>query len=249
MRTDILATVILNRAATFAAKAHSGQFRKDGVTPYIVHPLRVAGMLTRAGATDLEVLCGIWHDVPEDCPEKVEDLILEIQSYKFSDAKNAEIMAILDALCKPSLDDGNREKRNVKFARQVIDAGDSAILIKLYDRIDNVLDSPNMGKFAERYVVEETGQLIAEMMSERQKQRNVMPDWITALIILKNIRHDMIETMGWEADPIGLGDKDRCKLFNCAEHGFVYKSTAVDEDLDIPCPDCGYPMSFEGFLP
>ena len=30
------------RAASFAARQHHGQFRKDGATPYVAHPVRVA---------------------------------------------------------------------------------------------------------------------------------------------------------------------------------------------------------------
>lgn len=52
-------------ASEFAKVAHAGQFRRDGVTPYITHPEAVANMLR--GESD-EVLATAWlHDVVEDC--------------------------------------------------------------------------------------------------------------------------------------------------------------------------------------
>lgn len=58
-------------AREIATKAHEGQFRRDGVTPYITHPEAVA---SRVSVTAEPVA---WlHDVLEDCPEwKLEHLI------------------------------------------------------------------------------------------------------------------------------------------------------------------------------
>lgn len=40
---------ITERALEFATKAHEGQFRKDGVTPYIEHPEIVHRIVTKIG--------------------------------------------------------------------------------------------------------------------------------------------------------------------------------------------------------
>lgn len=55
----------LHHAITIAVRAHAGQFDLDGVTPYILHPLRV--MLAVKGDTDA-MMVGVLHDVVEDCP-------------------------------------------------------------------------------------------------------------------------------------------------------------------------------------
>jgi GTP diphosphokinase / guanosine-3',5'-bis(diphosphate) 3'-diphosphatase len=55
-------------AILFAAAAHTGQFRKDGTTPYINHPLQVMHHLVHVAAiSDEELLCAaVLHDVIED---------------------------------------------------------------------------------------------------------------------------------------------------------------------------------------
>lgn len=57
----------MKRAARFAAEAHKGQLRKDGKTPYINHPVRVAMALRAAGVLDRATLdAAMLHDVIED---------------------------------------------------------------------------------------------------------------------------------------------------------------------------------------
>ena len=56
---------MLIEALEFAAKAHEGQKRKNGV-PYIVHPVSVAFELLRSGADERLVCAGLLHDTMED---------------------------------------------------------------------------------------------------------------------------------------------------------------------------------------
>lgn len=156
--------IILDKAAMLAVRAHQGQTRKDGVTPYITHPLRVANLVSTHGGSHLEVLCAYWHDILEDCPPIWHQrLIHEMTTeYGFGETAAGNVMRVLAALCKPTV--GNRHDRNEAFITQVVNAGMSAVLVKLCDRIDNVLDSDGMGApFAKTYVVEETGRLIEKM--------------------------------------------------------------------------------------
>ena len=54
-----------------ANKAHSGQFRRDGTTPYINHP---ADVFSRVGG-DVDSQAVAWlHDVLEDTKETEESL-------------------------------------------------------------------------------------------------------------------------------------------------------------------------------
>ncbi len=46
---------MLHTAHALAMQAHWNQTRKDGVTPQIIHPLRVQGLLGRCGVKDMEV--------------------------------------------------------------------------------------------------------------------------------------------------------------------------------------------------
>ncbi len=62
------------KARQFAEKAHKGQIRKSGNIPYITHPIRVARILEKAGASDALVCAGYLHDVVEDTPIEIEEV-------------------------------------------------------------------------------------------------------------------------------------------------------------------------------
>lgn len=65
----------LMAAVLLAAQKHNGQYRKDGVTPYIKHPEAVAGYLQGIGITDANILAAAWlHDVVEDTDCTITDL-------------------------------------------------------------------------------------------------------------------------------------------------------------------------------
>ena len=63
------------QALAVAEEAHEGVFRKDGVTPYIEHPMKVASLLFDLGCRDETVLsAAILHDVIEDSKITIIDL-------------------------------------------------------------------------------------------------------------------------------------------------------------------------------
>lgn len=57
----------IERAVRVAFEAHAGQLRKGlDRAPYVVHPVHVAVMLARLGASDEAIQAGLLHDVVED---------------------------------------------------------------------------------------------------------------------------------------------------------------------------------------
>jgi GTP diphosphokinase / guanosine-3',5'-bis(diphosphate) 3'-diphosphatase len=66
------------RAAQFAADKHSGQFRKDGKTRYIAHPVTVANILAREGgiADEATLIAALLHDTIEDTGTSHAELVL-----------------------------------------------------------------------------------------------------------------------------------------------------------------------------
>lgn len=61
-------------ASSIARKAHEGQFRRDGLTPYITHPEAVAKSLE---GEHPDVIATAWlHDVLEDTDTTMQDLLL-----------------------------------------------------------------------------------------------------------------------------------------------------------------------------
>lgn len=63
---------IVSLAKAIAEKAHEGQKRRDGVTPYIKHPEAVAARVY--GESDYVRAAAWLHDVLEDTSENIESL-------------------------------------------------------------------------------------------------------------------------------------------------------------------------------
>lgn len=99
---------LIERAFLIALKAHEGQMRKEAPVPYIVHPVRVAILLTRYGFSDKVVAAGLVHDVVEDTPVSLDEVRAELgeavaalvapvthdDSLPWEDQKNAYIESV-----------------------------------------------------------------------------------------------------------------------------------------------------------
>lgn len=65
-------------ALKIATQAHHGQFRKDGRTPYIIHPVRVAERFKDDYMKTLSVLHDVLEDSDQDLsmfPKEVTDVL------------------------------------------------------------------------------------------------------------------------------------------------------------------------------
>lgn len=70
------------KALVFATSAHAGQFRKVTLMPYVVHPIRVGGILrTFYPHNEGLEIAGYLHDVVEDTPFTVENIQAEFGAY------------------------------------------------------------------------------------------------------------------------------------------------------------------------
>lgn len=119
-------------AASFAARAHRHQIRKDERTPYLAHPVRVA--LTVAlvfGCTDETVMAAaLLHDVIEDTTVDYDDVLAHF---------GPEVAGLVAALSKdPRLVESEREPR---YDKRLDKADWRARLIKLADVYDNFSDA------------------------------------------------------------------------------------------------------------
>ena len=63
----------IEKAFSYAAKKHEGQFRKSG-EGYIHHPLEVAYILASIYAGPSTIIAGLLHDVVEDTEYTYEDI-------------------------------------------------------------------------------------------------------------------------------------------------------------------------------
>lgn len=149
-----------NIASIYAAQAHLGQTRKDGVTPYIVHPARVAGLVTQFGGSPTTVIAAWFHDVVEDCQGNPEEdhVIPALKQMEIGPGSYAWI-EILDNIRFMTKDASlHKKERESEFLSRLEQASAEQGLLKVCDRIDNLLDAPNCQNvsktWAEEYFAE-----------------------------------------------------------------------------------------------
>jgi len=193
---DFLATepahrlLVIKTAADHASRAHKGQFRKDRKTPYIIHPARVAGLVGIFNGSHVAVIAAWLHDVYEDCsPEWIVKTDELIEGLPLPPDERQEIAAIVDALTKKNTIQ-RKADRLPDSLRRILDAPPEAILVKICDRIDNLLDSADRnGGFTKHYLAS-TDELI-DTLSERAS----LNGYETALDILVQIRNSNLKKL------------------------------------------------------
>jgi len=120
------------RAASFAARHHLHQVRRDGKTPYASHPFRVALTLRHVFeiADPVALTAALLHDVIEDTTVDYDDLAEEF---------GTEVAAIVAALSKDArMPEPERERA---YDEQLSRADWRAKAIKLADVYDNHCDA------------------------------------------------------------------------------------------------------------
>lgn len=115
---------LLNKALKFARVKHKGQYRDDGVTPYVVHPMQVAQILTLLFKDENLICAALLHDVIEDTDTTYEDLKKEFN------------MDIADLVMEVTKKEGILGRAatfpNLKTQR--------GIMLKFADRLSNISD-------------------------------------------------------------------------------------------------------------
>ncbi len=123
----------LPQAYAFAARAHTGQFRKGaGQVPYINHPCAVAALVDKAGSSEAAIMAAVLHDVVED----TSVTLAEIES-----AFGAEVAGLVDALTDtPEMEALTDGVRKTMQAEKITHAPVAAKLVKLADQTNNLQD-------------------------------------------------------------------------------------------------------------
>ena len=127
-----LNTQLLLKAAHFAANKHRDQRRKDDeASPYIIHPISVALIISEiGGVTDEEVLAAaLLHDTIEDTETTADEL-----EHVFGRRIRSLVEEVTDDKALPK-----RERKRMQIEHAATISKDAA-LIKLGDKISNVND-------------------------------------------------------------------------------------------------------------
>lgn len=159
----------IQKAKEIATIAHEGVTRKNSNDPYIVHPERVAKMVAKHGGSE-DMICAAWlHDVKEDAPQFMSEVYNNFSS---------NIINLIDELSKPEGVDKLKWIEDFKYASR------EAVIIKMADRIDNLLDVESMGKkWLKKYLIQTEAILIAASYKGLKQHRvfEILKDRYTEL--------------------------------------------------------------------
>lgn len=131
-----MAADMVVKAISYAARRHRGQTRKDGVTPYAAHPMRVMlSVLREFGEADPETLAAaVLHDTIEDTSTDFDAVAEEFG------AKVAGYVALLTK--DKRLPEEEREDR---YFEGLAGAPRPVRLCKIADTLDNLRDAAGPG--------------------------------------------------------------------------------------------------------
>ncbi len=120
------------KAASLAARFHMNQARKDGRTPYVAHPFRVALVVCNVFQVHDPIIlsAALLHDVIEDTPADYDDV------FHLCGREVADLVAAMTKDMR--LPDAQREPA---YDRQLGEADWRVKLIKLADVYDNICDA------------------------------------------------------------------------------------------------------------
>ena len=154
-------------AMKFAFCAHDGQRRKDGRTPYIVHPIAVVRYLSsdlRVSDPDL-LSAAALHDVIEDTGTSLGELA---RHFGRNTARLVEELTVPREFHGPEVPDSRKTE---VLVRDIARMSWKAVLIKLADRLDNLSDMNNAvwSSQKRRRYIEQTAQLL-DVVKRRQQE-------------------------------------------------------------------------------
>ncbi len=145
----------------FAAKKHEGQFRADGVTPYIEHPIKVAELVKKYKKSrniDAIVAAALLHDTLEDTYTSYRELV-----DNFGEIVASMVMEVTTASYMPHLvGKGNYLKH------KMLDMSNYSLCIKLADRLANVMDAKSLPEERREKTVFDTYEIIEYLEENRQ---------------------------------------------------------------------------------
>jgi guanosine-3',5'-bis(diphosphate) 3'-pyrophosphohydrolase len=164
---------LLLEAIAFAARAHQGQLRKDGRTPYVSHVFRVCLMVRQVfGVEDASVLtAAVLHDTVEDTTTDFDDLEKQFGS---------EIAGWVSALSKDKrLPEAEREKA---YENQLAQSPWQVKVCKLADIYDNLMDSIHMPDDKRRRTIGNAHRYLGALKSNLPEEARRPWDIVSSLL-------------------------------------------------------------------
>ncbi|MDA8086127.1 MAG: bifunctional (p)ppGpp synthetase/guanosine-3',5'-bis(diphosphate) 3'-pyrophosphohydrolase, partial [Nitrospiraceae bacterium] len=147
----------IRRAYFFSFEAHGEQKRKEG-SPFIIHPLAVASILTDMKMDTVSVAAGLLHDTLEDTPTTKEDI-----QKRFG----YELAFLVDSVTKlGKIQFQSREEAQAEnFRRMLLSMAEDirVIMIKFADRLHNMRTLQYLPKHKRQKIAQETLEIYAPL--------------------------------------------------------------------------------------
>lgn len=140
----------IEKAKEYATRMHAGQPRKNGVTPYIVHPLAVAKILYNRGYGDDYIITALFHDLLEDTAATESDI---------EQIGGKNVLQAVKLLTKTP-------NYVMKDYVEAIKQSPIAYAVKGADRLNNIESAGNTPDDFKRRYIEETKQWYLDFMPE-----------------------------------------------------------------------------------
>ena len=123
---------LINRAVDYASKKHAVQKRKDG-SPYIIHPLAVAQIVTEMGLDQDAILGALLHDCIEDTDASHEEI------ERLFGATVAELVEGVTKLTRANFSSTEQaQMENLRKMFMAMSKDIRVVLIKIADRLHNM---------------------------------------------------------------------------------------------------------------
>jgi (p)ppGpp synthase/HD superfamily hydrolase len=131
-----------SKTLIYATIAHEGQFRRDGITPYIIHPMMVANHVKRY-TDDKDIIDAAYlHDVIEDTNTTWSDIYAEFGK------RVADL--VLELTNSPDGEKLSGTDKDQYIVEKMVEMSEPALLIKLADIYDNTRTSLHRKMFVKR---------------------------------------------------------------------------------------------------
>jgi len=117
----------IEEAMRFACEAHKTQTRKSDGSPYVVHPLMCAHMLTRKGFEDDVIIAALLHDVLEDTGVAKETIRAQFGNH---------VLEIVEGVTEDKTLPW--EERKAKYVDMVRSSSKEAKAVSIADKIHNL---------------------------------------------------------------------------------------------------------------
>lgn len=157
----------------FARQKHLGQLRKDGVTPYINHPILVAELIKKYKKSrniDAIVAAALLHDTLEDTYTSYREL-----EDNFGEMVASMVMEVTTASYMPYL-----VGKSNYLKHKMIDMSNYSLCIKLADRLANLMDAKTLPAEKQQQIIFDTYEII-EYLEEKRELTIAQQDLIKAI--------------------------------------------------------------------